>query len=134
MYKFSEKSLENLSECDCLLQTLAHNVMGLQLFDFGISTGHRGKERQNALYNTGKTRLRFPASKHNITPSRAFDFFLWERDHINWKNEEAWYMAVGVFRGMGKFFRIPIRVGADWDGDFNTEDQSFHDLGHIELF
>ena len=24
-------------------------------------------------------------------------------------------------------------VGADWDGDFSTNDQSFHDLPHIEL-
>jgi hypothetical protein len=28
---------------------------------------------------------------------------------------------------------IESRMGADWDGDFDTKDQTFHDLPHFEL-
>ena len=41
----------------------------------------------------------------------------------------AYRLPGGVAAVMG----IPIRCGADWDGDHNLRDQTFNDLPHIEL-
>lgn len=133
MHKFSRKSLENLKSCHPILWELAHEVMELQLFDFGISCGHRGETEQDALYFSGKSKVKFPNSKHNANPSKAFDFFILVNGKINWDDSAAWYMAVGVFRGVAAKLGMKIRVGADWDGDFTARDQSFHDICHIEI-
>ena len=118
---------------DPRLQDLALEVMKLQLFDFGISCGHRPQEEQNRLYHEGKSKLKFPYGKHNDFPSKAFDFVLYVNNKVDWNDKAAWYMAVGVFRGVAAKLEIPVRVGADWDGDFTAKDQSFNDLPHIEL-
>ncbi len=133
MYKFSQSSLRKLEECDIRLQCLAHAVMRLQLFDFGISCGHRGETEQNHMVEEGTSTKTWPDGKHNSMPSNAYDFFLLLDTAIDWKQKKAWYMAVGVFRGVASMLGIPIRVGADWDGDFDTEDQELHDLPHVEL-
>lgn len=132
-YIFSKRSLKNLSECELSLQNLADNVMDMQLFDFGISCGHRTREEQNQAFNDGVSSLKWPQSKHNKSPSQAFDIVLYVNNKVRWNNESSWYMAIGVFRGAAKSLNINIRVGADWDGDFSTSDQSFHDLPHVEL-
>ena len=133
MYKFSTRSLTNLYTCNHKLQNLAFNVMELQLFDFGISCGKRTEEEQNQLYFEGRSGLKYPQSKHNKKPSEAFDFVLYVNGKVDWNNKSSWYMAIGVFRAMGEKLNIPIRCGGDWDGDFSTSDQRFHDLPHIEL-
>jgi peptidoglycan L-alanyl-D-glutamate endopeptidase CwlK len=133
MYKFSKNSEANLFQCHNDLQTLANKVMELQLFDFGITCGYRSSGEQEYLYNEGKSKVKYPNSEHNKMPSRAFDFCLYINGKLDWHDLEAWYMAVGVFRGVAAMLNIKIRVGADWDGDFTKKDQSFHDLPHIEL-
>lgn len=132
-YAFSKRSYNNLMSCHPDLQKLAKKVMDLQLFDFGISAGYRDKDEQDKLFHSGMSKVQFPDSKHNISPSMAFDFTLWVNGRIDWNNTEAWYMAVGVFRGVAASLGLKIRCGADWDGDFNPNNQSFHDLPHIEL-
>ena len=52
---------------------------------------------------------------------------------IDWNDSDRMYMFVGFVRGMAQVMKIPIRCGADWDGDFSMKDQKFHDLPHFEL-
>lgn len=133
MYTFSKRSMANLETCCPELYSLATEVMKLQLFDFGITCGHRTKEDQDVAFHGGKSALKYPNSKHNSYPAEAFDFVLLVNGKVDWNNKPAWYMAVGVFRGVAAKLGIKIRCGADWDGDFSAEDQNFHDLPHIEL-
>ncbi len=132
-YKFGNTSRQHLATIHPDLQKLAKIVLDLGLFDFGISCGHRGQEAQNALYFEGRSKLKWPNSKHNKRPAEAFDFVLYTNGKVDWNNLNAWYMAVGVFRGVAATIGIKIRTGADWDSDFTTKDQSFHDLPHIEI-
>jgi hypothetical protein len=53
-----------------------------------------------------------------------------DQDTFRWA---YWYTYIGFVRGVASVKQIPIRVGADWDGDYETRDQRFHDLPHIEL-
>lgn len=133
MFRFSSTSNQRLATCDERLQEIANKVMELQLFDFGISCGHRTEAEQNKLFDEGKSKLKWPMSKHNGFPSKAFDFVLYVNGKIDWNDSEAWYMAVGVFRGVAAALGYKIRCGADWDGDFTKKDQTFNDLPHIEI-
>ena len=130
-YAFSKKSLDKLKTCHRDLQTLAHEVMKLQLFDFGIACGFRSKKDQEFAIQQGKSLLK--EGKHNVSPSKAMDVFVVNDGLIEWNNYPSWYMAIGVFIAVAKQLGIQIRCGADWDGDFDTRDQTFNDIGHIEL-
>jgi len=104
--------------------------------------------------------LKWPDSKHNITPERplsdAVDVWPWvppfgalsgNPEHIatialmaNVTDEEAWdfvYKAFarvyGVFEACAGLRGYKTRWGGDWDGDGNLLDQNFHDLPHIEF-
>jgi peptidoglycan L-alanyl-D-glutamate endopeptidase CwlK len=52
---------------------------------------------------------------------------------IDWSDLKRFYNFVGFVRGVASQMNIPIRVGADWDGDFHWKDQKFHDLPHFEI-
>jgi peptidoglycan L-alanyl-D-glutamate endopeptidase CwlK len=69
--KFSERSLKNLAECHPDLQRIAHEA--IKEFDFVVIEGHRGQKEQNEAFARGTSQLRWPRSKHNKSPSLAFD-------------------------------------------------------------
>jgi peptidoglycan L-alanyl-D-glutamate endopeptidase CwlK len=134
-YKFGNRSRQALATCDPRLETLAKEVLSLELFDFGITCGYRSQDTQEQLYFEGKTKVHWPDSKHNSKPSSALDFVLYTNGKATYREEDkpGYYMAVGVFRAIAAKQGLKIRCGADWDGDFSVEDQSFHDLPHLEI-
>lgn len=134
-YKFGHQSLNELAQAHPDLVDLCQKVLDLQLFDFGITCGFRTYEAQNRLFFEGRSKVRWPDSKHNSRPSNAIDFILYINGKPTYdpKDHAGYYMAVGVFRAVAAGMDLPIRVGADWDGDFSTQDQTFNDLVHIEL-
>ena len=81
-------------------------------------------------YEQGKSRLKFPNGKHNSLPSKAVDVAPYP---IDWENTERFRAVAFFIKGIAVNMGINLRLGADWDGDFNSKDQSFHDLPHIEL-
>lgn len=143
MPAFSSKSKANLETCQEDLQKLFNEV--IKHWDCTILEGRRSKQRQDELYNEGKTKVKWPNSKHNVKNptdlSRAVDVvpypIIWP-DKNNRPNEYAkdlgrFYAFVGFVLGTAKQMGIEIRVGADWDGDTDLLDQSFDDLPHFEL-
>jgi peptidoglycan L-alanyl-D-glutamate endopeptidase CwlK len=134
MFKFSEKSENILKTCHPDLQTLAAQVMALQIFDFGITCGHRTEEDQNKAFAEGKSKLKWPNGNHNKFPSDAFDFVIYLDGKATYDNKDmpSYYMAVGIFRVVALQLGMKLRVGADWDGNFNVKDQTFNDVCHIE--
>jgi peptidoglycan L-alanyl-D-glutamate endopeptidase CwlK len=71
MPAFGKKSLENLNSAHNDLQALFNEV--IKHFDCTVLEGFRGKERQNRLFSEGATKVKFPNSKHNHSPSLAVD-------------------------------------------------------------
>lgn len=43
------------------------------------------------------------------------------------------YYFQGVVKGIALMMDINIRQGVDWNGDTNFNDQTFHDIPHVEL-
>ena len=128
MPKFGSRSKRTLATAHADLQSVFEEVV--KHFDCTILEGYRSKERQNELFDQGKSQLRYPRGKHNSRPSKAVDVTPYP---IDWGDRERMtYFAgqvVATARGMG----VSIRWGGDWDGDMEVKDNSFDDLVHFEI-
>ncbi len=128
MPEFSEKSKRILATCHPKLIALCNTA--IMKVDFSIISGHREKEEQNQLFKDGKSHLTFPHSKHNKTPSMAVDLAPFP---IDWEDTGRFKLLAGYLLGIAVALEIDITWGGDWNGDFDMENQRFHDLPHIEL-
>lgn len=72
---FSAGSLARLGTCDPELQRLVRAAAETYDRDFSVACGHRGQVEQDAAFDRGVSKLRYPHSKHNAYPSLAVD--LW---------------------------------------------------------
>ena len=126
-YKFGKRSLANLETCHPDLQSLAWDV--IEIIDHSIIQGKRGKEEQNQLFHAGKSKLQWPHSKHNTTPSRAMDVVPYP---IDWHDIKRFALLMGAYKMAAHVRKIEIRLGGDWNGD-NLFNESFFDAPHIEL-
>ena len=136
MPSFGARSRKNLDTCDERLIVLLEEC--IQYFDFSVIEGHRTTEIQKRYYADGKSKLDGvnQRSKHQATPSLAVDVMPYPptlHGKNVWQDRERWYLFIGRIKGVADMLKIDIRVGADWNGDGSTSDQSFHDLPHIEI-
>jgi len=104
--------------------------------DIALLEGHRDEDTQNFYYTTGKSKVQYPNSKHNVYPSRAVDAIPYPFNPEWWNVERYFYVwcewgswVKGLAAGKG----IKLRWGFDWDGDFDLKDQTFYDGPHFEL-
>jgi len=152
MPSYSRTSRRRLDTATAYLQNLFGFIV--RFYDNTIIEGHRTQSRQDELYNATppRTKVRWPNSKHNRSPSHAVDSapwfpgrgIPWPRPPRDWNNagERAAYIKAlcqfyhyggfveGVAAGKGQPRRI--RWGGDWDRDHDVTDQVFNDLVHFE--
>tara|TARA_R100000664_G_scaffold33418_1_gene50468 strand:- start:3344 stop:3754 length:411 start_codon:yes stop_codon:yes gene_type:complete len=131
---FSNSSKAKLSTCDPRLQDICNTL--IQWYDFSVICGYRNEEEQNALYDSGKSQVKYPNSKHNKIPSQAIDITPYP---VDWSDRESFTYLAGWFMAIAKMKNIEIIWGGDWNGTDNNrggnslKDNSFDDLGHFEL-
>ena len=128
MPKFGRKSRERLSTCDSKLQKVFNEV--IKHVDCSILEGHREKDRQNKLYEEGKTKVKYPNGRHNRQPSSAVDVTPYP---VDWKDRERQTLFAGFVIGVASQMNINLRWGGDWDQDFQVVDNRFDDFPHFEL-
>ena len=128
MPRFGKRSRDRLSTCDKDLQMLFKEV--IRYVDCSILEGHREKDRQNSLYEEGKTKVKYPRGRHNASPSRAVDVVPYP---IDWEDRERMTLFAGFVLGIANQMGINIRWGGDWDQDFEVQDNMFDDFPHFEL-
>jgi peptidoglycan L-alanyl-D-glutamate endopeptidase CwlK len=133
MAKFSKQSKERLETCDVRLQNIFNKV--IDIFDCSVIVGHRNKAEQNMAYKAGKSKLKYPESKHNKKPSLAVDVAPYPINYNlkSLNNLKRWYYFAGVAKGIAYMLNINIRWGGDWDSDTDFADQTFNDLAHFEI-
>jgi len=119
-YKFSQKSLKLLDQCDTKLKYLFLEV--IKEIDCSVIEGHRPKHKQDMFYEKGASKLKWPNSKHNLFPSRAVDVIPYP---IDWKNIKRFKQLMKVVKKCAKKLDIKIRCGGDWF--------TFKDYPHYEL-
>lgn len=128
MYSYGKTSKARLDTCHPLIQKLFNSL--IEDYDISIICGHRTEEEQNQAVANGNSKTKYPNSKHNSFPSLGIDAAL---HPIHWNDDGRNYMFVGIVRERARELGIKIRCGADWDGDYETRDQTFHDIVHFEL-
>jgi len=133
MPKFGTRSSTNLAQAHPELQRLFNEV--IKHYDCSVICGHRGEEEQNTAYAEGRSKLKFPESKHNKTPSLAVDVvpYFTNPPHIRWPDKDKFYEFGGFVQGVAKVLGINIRWGGNWDMDDELKDQTFFDLPHFEI-
>ena len=129
-YSFSEKSTQNLKSCHRDLQMIFNYVIKYR--DCSVLSGFRNKETQNSYYDNGKSKFKYPNSKHNKFPSFAVDVMPYDNG-IDWNDIQTIGEFARFVQGiaLGKF-NIRLRVGIDWNGDWK-KNESFIDGPHFEL-
>ena len=128
MPRFGRKSKERLSTCNSKLQKVFNEV--IKHVDCSILEGHRDKDRQNKLYEEGKTKVKYPNGRHNRQPSSAVDVTPYP---VDWKDRERQTLFAGFVIGVASQMGINLRWGGDWDQDFQVVDNRFDDFPHFEL-
>ncbi len=138
MNKLSRNSKAKL--CTCNNDIYRAVFFALQFMDVGVADGVRGRKRQQILYNQGKSKVRYPDSKHNKTPSDAVDLVVYVEgigyiDEVSAPNSYRQYYGylAGILRIYCYENGLNFKWGGDWDGDANFDDQTFNDLMHFEI-
>jgi peptidoglycan LD-endopeptidase CwlK len=123
------------------LQVMCDTV--LVYHDCSILYGHRDKNTQNSLYNDGKSKLKYPQSKHNALPSEAVDLIPYRKGYNPYGNaSEARYGSYfcGLVLGIADRLyaegemSMRIRWGGNWSTQRNKPFAKFYDGYHFELF
>jgi peptidoglycan L-alanyl-D-glutamate endopeptidase CwlK len=105
-------------------------------FDFSVLEGHRGTDRQYQLFQEGRSQIDGInlIGKHNVFPSDAVDIAPYPIDFSDrGKARERFYFLMGMIKQEAERQGVKLRFGLDWDGDGDFDDQSFDDLGHVEI-
>lgn len=124
-FKFGAKSLERLATCHADLQRLMHEL--IKELDVTILCGHRNEKEQRAAFIAGNSKLLYPNSKHNSSPSRAVDVAPYKKGvpgGVDWKDLPAFEDMCKRIERLASELKIKIRLGRDF---------SFKDYPHIEL-
>lgn len=127
-YHYSAASRSRLVTCDPRLIGVFERV--IEIVDCTIIEGHRDEARQNEMFRTGKSQIRWPDGKHNPLPSLAIDAAPYP---IDWKDRERATLFAGVVLGVASQIGVTLRWGGDWDSDFQVNDNNFDDLWHFEI-
>jgi peptidoglycan L-alanyl-D-glutamate endopeptidase CwlK len=109
MPKFSVISKERLDTCHPDLIRLMNEV--IKHTDISILCGHRGEEEQNKAFNDGKSKVRFPFSKHNKTPSLAVDIAPYP---IDWNDIQRFKDLAEIVKDAADKLDISVEWGGDW--------------------
>tara|TARA_R110002167_G_scaffold35764_1_gene114044 strand:+ start:1208 stop:1603 length:396 start_codon:yes stop_codon:yes gene_type:complete len=128
MPRYSKRSKKRLASCDERLQEVFNEV--IKHVDCSVLEGHRSKERQNKLYDEGRTKVKYPNGRHNTNPSKAADVTPYP---VDWEDRERQTLFAGFVIGIARGMGYRIRWGGDWDMDFQVMDNRFDDFPHFEI-
>lgn len=130
MYKFGSKSREKMSSIRGELKLLLNEA--IKIVDFSVLEGHRNNIVQDAYFEAGKSKVKFPNSNHNSYPSKAVDIAPYPYPQNEIELRQAYYLA-GIIEGLAHKMRIKIRIGCDWNQDGDIRNDKFQDVWHIEM-
>ena len=127
MPAFGRASNRKLATIDGELQDVLDEA--IKHFDFTIVWGHRDMEAQNTAFASGNSRNRWPTSKHNATPSLAFDIVPYpEKYDASW--ERFFEMATYILAAASSL-GVPIRWGGHWK-NYTGRGEFDRDWAHFE--
>lgn len=139
MYNFGKTSKQKLDTCHPRLVAIANRALELSPYDFTIIHGWRGREVQNALFESNASTKQFPHSMHNNVDAQsqpcslAIDFAPWIGNKVDWTDIPIFSCLAGCFHAAASQLEERIRWGADWQTDGSIKNDTLLDYGHIEI-
>ena len=118
MYKFSQRSLDNLKNVDERLVRICNEL--IKRIDFTVIEGFRTPERQKEMYDKGFSKIDgiSKKGKHNYSPSLAIDIIPFKKGHNPFDgSKESDIMFDNLakeFKQVAKELGINITWGGDW--------------------
>ena len=120
MPKFHQRSLANLDTVHPDLKRVMLEAIENAPFDFGITEGLRTKERQQQLFNEGKSQT---LNSRHLT-GNAVDIVIFIDNKVTW--DLKYYKVLSEhIKAVAKLNDVPVVWGGDW--------KSFVDAVHFEL-
>ncbi|WCE29974.1 M15 family metallopeptidase [Vibrio sp. SCSIO 43137] len=107
------------------LKKVVKRALELSPFDFGITSGKRTKEEQNALFKRGASQLDGYSKKSRHQSGHAVDFMVYDEDGKGTWGFSYYEQVSWAFKQASRELNIPIVWGGDWT--------SFKDGPHVEL-
>lgn len=120
MPKFGKRSKKELATAHPDLQRLFNAV--IEKIDFAVICGHRGHADQDKAFAEGKSKLKWPNSKHNKVPSLAVDCVPWPLD---WDDHARFRVLADIVKDTAKQMKIQVECGIDW--------KKFPDAPHYQM-
>lgn len=146
-WAWDDRSVSVLETLNKDLRLLLEDARRFSLVSFQLVEGARSIERQQELFNTGKSKVNpaayagrlhelYAAARHVVGPGKplsdAVDVIVALRGK-EYDTAQLAYLA-GVLQAIGLVRSTPVRWGGNWDSDTEViTDQSFDDLVHFEL-
>jgi len=121
MPSFGLQSKKHRHSCHPALKEVLDEA--INHFDFSVIDGHRDKETQDRYFDEGVSKVKWPRSKHNTYPSRAFDVVPYPGGFEN--EDEAFYEMATYILSAASHLGVRLRWGGHW--------KNFKDLAHFEL-
>lgn len=109
MPKLSLRSDQRLSTCHPDLQRLVRAAV--EEIDLAVICGHRDQLDQDTAFKNGNSRLKWPLSKHNTSPSDAVDVVPYP---VDWNNIQRFKDLAKVMYRKAEELGIKIEWGGDW--------------------
>jgi peptidoglycan L-alanyl-D-glutamate endopeptidase CwlK len=122
-YVWSRASRARLDTCHGLLITLFDRVIKRPDLrrDLTVTCGHRGKAEQDAAVKSGASKLAWPRSKHNRSPSLAVDVAPIFGGTVSWQWPDYHAVAPAInaeWAAMQAEGLVPDGVTLTWGGDW----------------
>jgi len=135
MAKFGNTSNRRLDTAHNVHQILWRRVVKRR--DCSITEGHRDKLKQNYYFKIETSKVQWPDSKHNSTPSMAVDCVpypeMWDSKKAFFELREIVLEEWAIMEEQGLTEGYELRWGGDWDSDGDFDDQTFNDYPHWEI-
>jgi len=127
MPKFGRTSRERRDQCHPDLIILLDAV--IEEIDIAILCGHRDEVDQMSAHATGKSKAKWPQSKHNKRPAMAVDIAPYP---VDWDDEARWLEMGALVLQKAIQLNIPVRWGGLWNS-FKKKGSRVGDGPHFEL-
>lgn len=138
----STSSSTHLATCHPILQECV--TFALEWMDVGVTCGHRPKKEQNIAYNSGKSELKWPHSRHNSKVSEALDLMIYTKDFKylaapleRYNGCEYFYMQYArldtLMQLKASKLGWTLRWGGKWDNPHDLLNNELIDVYHWEL-
>lgn len=121
MPQFGTASKDRRDQCDVKLQCVLDEA--IKHYDFSVIWGFRDQPTQDRMFADGRSQLKWPYSKHNRKPARAFDVIPYPEGFA--ASDETFYKQATYILRSAATVGVRLIWGGHWP--------NLKDLAHFEL-